>query len=98
MKHPPTAAVAVMWSISAGSRLGAWGRSKFWATRSRDGWPLALEYRVRPLPPPGPLTFVCEWPGRGIPGSRVEVDGAAIRQAADAGVTLWPDDPYCSHD
>jgi hypothetical protein len=46
----------------------------------------------------GEPTFPCEWPGRGIPGSRVEVDGAAIRQAADAAVTLWPDDPYCSHD
>jgi hypothetical protein len=38
------------------------------------------------------------WPGRGIPTSRIEVDGAAIRAAADAAVTLWPDDPYCSDD
>jgi hypothetical protein len=55
-----------------------------------------MEYRVRPLPPPGPLAFICAWPGRGIGASRVEVDGAAIREAADAAVTLWPDDPYCA--
>ena len=54
-----------------------------------------MEYRVRPLPPPGPLAFICAWPGRGIAASRTEVDGAAIRAAADTAVPLWPDDPYC---
>jgi hypothetical protein len=63
-----------------------------------DGWSFDMEYRVRPLPPPGSLAFICVWPGRGIPTSRIEVDGAAIRAAADAAVTLWPDDPYCSDD
>jgi hypothetical protein len=72
----------------------SWGADEWY----RDAWCLALEYRVRPLPPPGPLALVCAWPGRGIPNSRVEVNGAAIRQAADAAVTLWPDDPYCSRD
>jgi hypothetical protein len=64
----------------------------------RDRWIWDMEYRVRPLPPPGPLAFVCAWPRRGIPSSRVEVDGAAIREAADAAVTLWWEDPYCSDD
>jgi hypothetical protein len=63
-----------------------------------DGWSFDMGYRVRPLPPPGPLAFICVWPGRGIPTSRVEVDGGAIRAAADATVTLWPDDPYCGDD
>jgi hypothetical protein len=72
----------------------SWGADEWY----RDAWCLAVEHRVRPLPPPGPLAFVCEWPGRGIPSSRVEVDGAAIRQAADVAVTLWLDDPFCSHD
>jgi len=31
--------------------------------------------------------------GRGIPTSRIEVDGGAVRAAADAAVTLWPNDP-----
>jgi hypothetical protein len=26
------------------------------------------------LPPPGPLAFICAWPGRGLPTSRMEVD------------------------
>lgn len=63
-----------------------------------DGWSFDMEYRVRPLPPPGPLAFICAWPGRGIPTSRIEVDGGAIRAAADTAVTLWPDDPYCGDD
>jgi hypothetical protein len=53
-----------------------------------DGWSFDMEYRVRPLPPPGPLAFICTWPGRGIPTSRMEVEGAAVRAAADAAVTL----------
>jgi hypothetical protein len=64
----------------------------------RDRWVWDMDYRVRPLPPPGPLAFICVWPERGIPSSRLEVDGAAIREAAGAAVTLWSDDPYCSQD
>ena len=60
-----------------------------------DGWSFDMEYRVRPLPPPGPLAFICAWPGRGIPTSRTEVDGGAIGAAAHAAATLWPNDPYC---
>ena len=65
----------------------------------RDRWIWDMDYRVRPLPPPGPVAFVCTWPGRGITASRLEVDGAAIRAAADDAVTLWGlDDPFCSDD
>ncbi len=46
------------------------------------------DYVVWPLPPPGPLTFVCEWPANEIPITRVEIDGTAIlragKEAADA--------------
>ena len=65
---------------------------------SPDRWGWDMDYRVRPLPPPGPLAFVCVWPERGIPPSRVEVDGAAVVGAAEVAVTLWADDPYCSAD
>jgi hypothetical protein len=27
-----------------------------------DGWSFDMEYRVRPLPPPGSLAFICVWP------------------------------------
>jgi len=34
---------------------------------------------------------VCEWPGRGIAESRAEIDAAAILEAAESAVILWPD-------
>jgi hypothetical protein len=46
-----------------------------------------------PLPPPGPLVFVCEWPVRGIAETRVEVDAGPIREAAERAETLWPPEP-----
>jgi hypothetical protein len=65
---------------------------------SPDRWGWDMDYRVRPLPPPRPLAFVCVWPERGIPPSWVEVDGAAVLRAADTAVRLCSDDPYCSAD
>lgn len=50
-----------------------------------------IEYWVWPLPPAGPLAFVCEWPSRAIAESRAEVDAGVILDAAGHAVTLWPD-------
>jgi hypothetical protein len=50
-----------------------------------------MEYAVRPLPPSGPLAFVCAWPEQGIPESRVEIDAALILEAAGASVPFWPE-------
>ena len=50
-----------------------------------------MEYWLWPLPPAGPFAFVCEWPARGIAESRAEVDAAAILEAAESAVILWPD-------
>ena len=47
---------------------------------------------VWPLPPPGPVSFVCELPARGIPESRVEVDAQLILDAAGRAIRLWPED------
>jgi hypothetical protein len=47
---------------------------------------------VWPLPPAGPLAFVCEWPARQVGESRVELDARSVRQAAERAATLWPDD------
>jgi hypothetical protein len=52
-----------------------------------------MDHWVWPLPPDGPFAFVCEWPARGIPESRAEIDGGAILQAAGRAVTLWPEEP-----
>ena len=43
------------------------------------------------LPPPGPLVFACEWPARGIPETRVEIDAGLILEAAGRAVPIWPD-------
>jgi hypothetical protein len=51
-----------------------------------------MEQWVWPLPPPGPVAFVCEWPAGGIAESRTEIDARSILEAAERAVTLWPDD------
>lgn len=50
-------------------------------------------YWMWPLPPPGPLAFVCEWPAQGIPETSVEIDAALIRDASARSQTLWPERP-----
>jgi hypothetical protein len=57
-----------------GSEGGRLGRGALWD----------LELVVQPLPPPGPLTFVCAWPGRGIPEVRAEIDAGLVLDAAAA--------------
>jgi hypothetical protein len=49
------------------------------------------EYWPWPLPPPGPLVFVCEWAAVGIAETRTEIDAGPILAAAERAVTLWPD-------
>ena len=44
-----------------------------------------------PLPPAGPLEFVCEWPAFGIAESRAVIDAQLILDAARRGVRLWPE-------
>jgi hypothetical protein len=45
-----------------------------------------------PLPPPGLITYVCEWPLFEIPETRVEATSDALIEAASSAVELWPDD------
>ncbi|MGY1849777.1 hypothetical protein [Blastococcus sp. SYSU DS1021] len=49
-----------------------------------QGWWLA------PLPPPGPVRFVVRCPVLGIEETVTELDGTAIRRAAEDVVELWP--------
>jgi len=51
-----------------------------------------MHYWVWPLPPPGPLTFVCQWPAHEIPESHAETDAQQILDAAGRAIRLWPDD------
>ena len=50
---------------------------------------LESEYWLWPLPPPGPLAFVVEWPAEGIELTRREVDSAPIIEAAARSELLW---------
>jgi hypothetical protein len=50
-------------------------------------------YWVWPLPPPGPVAFVCEWPARGVEETRHEVDASLIVDAAGSAETLWDEEP-----
>lgn len=45
-----------------------------------------------PLPPPGTIDFVCEWPSEQLPETRVTVDTAPLLEAATRAETLWPED------
>ena len=60
--------------------LGGGGpRSSFW------------RWWMWPLPPGGPLEFVCEWPALGIPETRAGLDAQLILDAAGRSTRLWPD-------
>jgi len=48
------------------------------------------ELWVWPLPPRGPVAFVCEWPRYGIPEARVDLDALLIREAAEHAREIWP--------
>ena len=45
-----------------------------------------------PLPPAGPLTFVCAWPAEGIEEISAQIDAAPILEAASRAIELWPDE------
>jgi hypothetical protein len=45
-----------------------------------------------PLPSPGHMKFVCEWPDLLIPETSVEIDASAIIEAASRSGPLWPED------
>lgn len=47
---------------------------------------------VWPLPPPGKLEFVCEWPAAEIPPTRLELDASTIVAAASRSQAVPPTD------
>jgi hypothetical protein len=48
---------------------------------------------VQPLPPPGPVTFMCEWAPMGITEARHEIEGQRFRDAAARARRIFPDPP-----
>jgi hypothetical protein len=51
-----------------------------------------FQWWVWPLPPAGPLEFICQWPVYGIGETRIGIDGQLILDAARSSVQLWPED------
>lgn len=56
-----------------------------------------VTYWVWPLPPPGPLTFVCQWPATGIAESRISLDAQLVLDASTHASQLWPEGPPARH-
>jgi hypothetical protein len=44
-----------------------------------------------PLPPAGPLQFICQWLPYGITETRVSIDAQLILDAARQSIQLWPE-------
>lgn len=56
----------------------------------RDRVTMNNDYWVWPLPEPGTIRVSCEWPLVDIALSTVEIDGAALVEAATRVLPLWP--------
>jgi hypothetical protein len=67
----------VLWGMGGGGGGGRW---------QQDFW-------VWPLPPTGPLSFVCEWPAAGIPLTRRSVDAQMLLDAAARARAVFPNEP-----
>lgn len=50
------------------------------------------KYWLWPIPPPGKVEFVCEWPAAGISLTRSELNSTAIIDAASRAQTIFPTD------
>ncbi|MBX6752329.1 MAG: hypothetical protein IRY85_22155 [Micromonosporaceae bacterium] len=50
-----------------------------------------MRYWVHPLPPPGSVTLIGEWPRFGVPETRVEVPAQTVLDASARAVSLWPE-------
>ncbi len=76
----------IMWPLEGGGG-GHGDQSSF-----RQG------YWLSPLPPPGPVTIICEWPALGIPLVRHEIDAERILEAAERARVLFPSRDYIPAD
>jgi hypothetical protein len=68
---------AVLWGRGGGGGGSQWQQG-FWL------WP---------LPPPGPLSFVCEWPAAGLSLSRADIDAQVVIDAASRAQAVFPGQP-----
>lgn len=55
---------------------------------STTSW--SQSFWVWPLPPPGPLTFVCEWPAADISQTQTKIDAQTIIDAGARSIVIFP--------
>ncbi len=84
------------------TNIDAWGRKWPDATEPAHGLEersgggsddeYSQEYWAWPLPDPGPLRVVAEWPAFGIAETTALLDGGLIAEAASRSRPVWPED------
>jgi hypothetical protein len=84
--HERPVAGPVMWPLRGGGHGGG-GESRF-----HQG------YWVSPLPPPGPVGLVCEWPSGQIPVVRRDIDARLILDAAETARAMFGDGLHVHRD
>jgi hypothetical protein len=84
--HDRPVAGPTMWPLS-GAGGGGGGESRF-----RQG------YWISPLPPPGRVDLVCEWPALDIPVARQEIDAQTILDAAETARAMFGDGHHVLRD
>src|SRR4029450_2055499 len=62
-----------------------------WEGYDRLAW--EVDVWIWGLPPPGPLAFVVEWPARGIPAARAQVDAGLVLAAPPRAAPIGPAHP-----
>ncbi|HTU30689.1 MAG TPA: hypothetical protein VMF07_14990 [Solirubrobacteraceae bacterium] len=55
-------------------------------------------YWISPLPPPGPVSIVCEWPAVDIPVACRQIDGQAVLDAAERARAMFGDPHHVRND
>src|SRR5580704_2059762 len=79
----------------AGLRSGAGPMLVVTGSEGSSGGPdddehVRMSLWIWPLPPPGPVTVTCSWPGHGLHDAGIVLDGDAIRAAASQARPFWP--------
>lgn len=82
--HDLPAEGPTLWSLAGGGR-GRTGHGAEGGSRFHQG------YWISPLPPPGAVALVCEWPATGIPVARRELDAELFREGADRARAMFTD-------
>jgi len=101
----PPEALRLGIQLGDGSKATVFDRHRWFSTVERPEGPVLIQrggsggmhswelgFWVWPLPPAGPVAFVCEWPSEGVALTRTAIDAELIHEAAGRAETLWEDD------